>query len=125
MIGSRTGEKRLMETIVEDIAAATGVDRAEAEKAIGIIVGFIAREAPADKVEALFEKLPGARLLADANPGSGDGLLGVFNDLASAGLGINEMQAVVLTFVKIAKADAGAAPVDEVVAAIPGLSQFL
>jgi hypothetical protein len=114
-----------METIVEDIAAATGIDRVEAEKALGIIVGFIAREAPADKVAALFDKLPGARLFADTNPGSGDGLLGVFNDLALAGLGINEMQAVVLTFVKIAKADAGAEPVDAVIAAIPGLGQFL
>lgn len=114
-----------METIVEDVAAATGVDRAEVEKAIGIIVAFIAREAPADKVAALFDKLPGARLLADAHPGGGDGLLGVFNDLAGVGLGMNEMQAVVMTFVKIAKADAGAEPVDAVIAAVPGLGQFV
>ncbi|MEJ0012313.1 MAG: DUF2267 domain-containing protein [Bauldia sp.] len=114
-----------METIVEDVAAAAGVDHAEAEKAIGIIVSFIAREAPADKVAALFDKLPGARTLADAHPNGGDGLLGVFNDLAGAGLGMNELQAVVTTFVKIAKADAGDAPVDAVIAAIPGLSQFI
>lgn len=114
-----------METIVEDIAAATGIDRTEAEKALGIIVAFIAREAPADKVAALFDKLPGARALADAHPLSGDGLLGVLSDLAAAGLGMNEMQAVVLTFVKIAKADAGAEPVDAVIAAIPGITQFL
>ncbi len=114
-----------MEPIVEDVAAATGVDAAEAEKAIGIIVSFIARQAPADKAAALFDNLPGAWALADVHPGSGDGLLGVFNDLAGAGLGMNEMQAVVMAVVKVAKADAGDAPVDAEIAAIPCLGQFI
>jgi hypothetical protein len=114
-----------MDSLIEDVAAATGVDRDEVEKAIGIIVAFIAREAPADKVTALFDKLPGARILADQHPDAGNGLLGVFNDLASAGLGMSEMQAVVMTFVKLAKVDAGDAPVDAVIRSIPGLGQFL
>ncbi|HVY20432.1 MAG TPA: DUF2267 domain-containing protein [Bauldia sp.] len=114
-----------MDSLIEDVAAATGVDRDEVEKAVGIIAAFIAREAPADKVTALFDKLPGARQLADQHQGGGDGLLGVFNDLASAGLGMTEMQAVVMTFVKLAKSDAGAAPVDAVIGSIPGLNQFL
>jgi hypothetical protein len=111
--------------IVDDVAAATGVARAEVEKAVAIIASFIAREAPPDKVAALFDKLPEVQKLASLHAGGGAGLLGVFNDLTGAGLNMSQMQAVVMTFVQRAKTEAGDAPVDAVIRAIPGLGQFV
>jgi hypothetical protein len=124
MIRASQREKR-MDTLVNNIAAATGVSRPAIEKAVAIIASFIAREAPADKVDVLFDRLPDLRTFAGRHISRGDGLLGVFNDLTGAGLGMSEMQAVVQSFVKIAKAEAGAAPVDGVISAIPGLGQFV
>jgi hypothetical protein len=49
----------------------------------------------------------------------------VFNDLTGAGLNMSQMQAVVMTFVQRAKTEAGDAPVDAVIRAIPGLGQFV
>jgi hypothetical protein len=114
-----------MGSLVDEVTAATGVARPSVEKAVAIIASFIAREAPVDKVDALFARLPEARTLAALHPNGGAGLLGVFNDLTSAGLGMSEMQSVVMSFVKAAKAEAGDAPVDAVIRAIPGLGQFL
>jgi hypothetical protein len=114
-----------MGSLVDDVAASAGVGRDEAEKALAIIASFIAREAPADKVGELFDKIPEARQLASLHPGSGGGLLGVFNDLSGAGLGMGEMQAVVMAFVERAKRAAGGPTVDAVVRAIPSLGQFL
>jgi hypothetical protein len=114
-----------MSTIVDDVATATGVSRPDVEKAIAIIASFIAREAPADKTAALFDQLPEVRALAERHTNQGDGLLGVFNDLMNAGIGMTELQSVVVAFVKLAKAHAGDAPVDAVVNSIPGLGQFV
>ena len=114
-----------MDELVEQIVTATGVDSAAAGRAVGIILGFISREAPPTTVRPLLDKLPGAEALAAENHGSGGGLLGVFNDLAGAGLGMSEIQSVVMAFVAAAKAKAGDREVNAVVGAIPGLSQFI
>jgi hypothetical protein len=114
-----------MGLLIDEVADAAGVGRAEAEKAVAIIAAFIAREAPADKVEALFGKLPEARRLASLHPGGSTGLLGVFNDLTGAGLGMGDIQAVAMAFVQSAKREAGEPAVDAVIRAIPGLGQIL
>ena len=114
-----------MDELVDQIAAGTGLDRAVAKKAVGIIVGFLGREGPADKVATMIDKLPGARALADENRRGSGGLLGVFNDLAGAGLGMTEIQAVASAFLAYAKTKIGEREVDDVVRGIPGLGQFI
>jgi hypothetical protein len=114
-----------MGSLIDEVAASAGVGRAEAEKAIAIIAAFIAREAPADKVDALFGKLPEARGLASLRPGGSAGLLGVFNDLTGAGLSMGEIQAVAMAFVQCAKREAGEPAVDAVIRAVPGFGQIL
>jgi hypothetical protein len=51
--------------------------------------------------------------------------MGVFNDLTAAGLGMGQIQGATKAFVGYAREKAGAAAVDQIVASIPGLSQFV
>ena len=113
-----------MDELIEKIAAEAGIDPALARKALAIIVNFLSREAPT--AQALLDKLPGASELAgEASGGGGGGIMGVFNDLSSAGLGLGAVQQVTGNFVAYARTKAGDAEVDAVVNAIPGLNQFV
>jgi hypothetical protein len=113
-----------MDEIVDQIAAATGVTRPVVARAVGIILGFLAEAAPG-RVDPLLDKLPGARAAAAANMGSGGSLIGVFNALTAAGLGMGEVQSLTRAFIEIARAQVGTREVDAVIAAIPGLGQFV
>ena len=109
-----------MDELVEQIAAKSGVDRAVARKAVGIIINFLGREGPTDKVQALMDKLPGARALGAESGRTSGGLLGVFNDLTAAGLGMSDIQSVTREFVTFAKAKIGDREINAVIGAIPG-----
>ena len=67
-----------MNELVEQLAAKAGIDRAVAEKAIGIILGFLRKEGPSDKVQVLIDRIPGAESAVEAsNKSSGlSGLMG-------------------------------------------------
>ena len=56
-----------MEELVARLVANVGVDRAAAEKAVGIIFEFLRKEGPADKVTALLDRIPGAQALMQAH----------------------------------------------------------
>ncbi len=57
-----------MTELVDRIVARVDVDRAVAEKAVGIILDFLSKEGPADKVQDLLAHLPGHdALIAQAN----------------------------------------------------------
>ena len=49
-----------MDELIARLVADVGIDRATAEKAVGIILEFLVKEGPADKVQPLLAKLPGA-----------------------------------------------------------------
>jgi hypothetical protein len=122
-----------MDELVDRIVATTGVDRTVAEKAVGIIFDFLSKEGPADKVQALLDQLPGANeavATARANDGGGlfggmGGVMGVGSRLMSAGLGMGEIQGVTRELMAYAREKAGDEAVGDIVAAIPGLSQFI
>jgi hypothetical protein len=114
-----------MDQLVADVAAKAGVPVAVARKALAIIVNFIAREAPSDKASILLDRLPGARELAKESTARGAGIMGVFNDLTAAGLGMGGVQQVARMFVAHARVKAGEKDVDAVIRSIPGLSQFV
>ena len=68
-----------MDELIARLVANVGVDRTAAEKAVGIIFEFLRKEGPADKVQALLERLPGAEALMGAQEGidaSGGGIGG-------------------------------------------------
>ncbi|MBN8996538.1 MAG: DUF2267 domain-containing protein [Rhizobiales bacterium] len=114
-----------MEELVARLSAATGLDPVVARKAAAIILRFLVAEGPADKVGPLVDALPGAADVVKSQPPIAGGIMGAFNDLTAAGLGMGEIQGAARTFVDFARERAGAATVDRIVAGIPGLSQFI
>jgi hypothetical protein len=61
-----------MDELKGRLAAQAGIDGAVAEKTVGIILGFLRREGPSDKVQALIDKIPGAEAaIAASNEGGG------------------------------------------------------
>jgi hypothetical protein len=124
-----------MDELVDRIVANVGVERAVAEKSVGIILEFLATEGPADKVNALIERLPGASAAVAAARGGGagrsggsfnmGGIMGVGSRLMSAGLGMSEIQGVTRELIAYAREKAGEDALSGIVDAIPGLSQFV
>jgi Protein of unknown function VcgC/VcgE (DUF2780) len=115
-----------MDELIAQLETTVGIDREKAEQAVSIILGFLKQAGPPDKVSELMEKLPGADTIETPSGGMGGmmGAMAAFNSLQSAGLGMGEIQGVTRQLVAYAKQHAGDELVDEVVGAIPGLSQF-
>jgi len=114
-----------MDELVEQISANTGVDPTIARRAIGIIFKFLLSEGKGDEVQELIKSLPGSQEAVAEAPDLGRGVMGVFNTLTSAGLGMGEIQGVTREFIAFAKAKVGEEPVREIIASIPGLNQFV
>jgi len=117
-----------MDELIGRLVADTGIDRAAAEEAVGIILDFLAKEGPADKVRPLLAKLPGAEALmqkAGSDEGGMGGVMGAGMRMMSAGLSMGQVQDVTRQFIAYARAKVGEEQVGEFVAAIPGLSQFV
>ena len=121
-----------MDELVERLMTTADLDRPHAEKAIGIILDFLVKEGPADKVQQLMEGMPGSeRLLraAQEEPAGGmlggmGGLMGAANRLMGAGLSMGQVQTVTREFIAFSREKAGEDAVGEVVGAIPGLGAF-
>ncbi|MBW9053724.1 hypothetical protein [Rhizobium mesosinicum] len=131
-----------MNEIVTEIANRVGIAPDLAEKALGMMLGFLQREAADGPVAEMIEKIPGAtELVAQFNgegSGGGGGLLGglmsalggggimgLGQQLMSEGLGMSEITSLAKETIAIAKEHAGEEVVDQVVASVPGLSQFV
>ncbi len=120
-----------MDELVGLLVAKVGVERGAAEKAVGIILDFLRKEGPADKVQALIDKLPGADALltkqSDAAGGmfSLGGIMGAGTKMMAAGLSMGQVQGVTRETISYAREKIGDDAVGEIVGAIPGLSQFI
>jgi hypothetical protein len=119
-----------MDELIGRLVADTGIDRTAAERAVGIILDFLAKEGPADKVQSLFAKLPGSEALmqkaASENAGGAmGGVMGAGMRMMSAGLSMGQVQSVTRTVIAYTREKAGEDAVGDVVAAIPGLAQFV
>jgi len=118
-----------MDELIGRLVADVGIDRAAAETAVGIVLDFLAKEGPADKVKVLLAKLPGAEALMQkaASEGGGGmgGVMGAGMRMMSAGLSMEQVQSLTRQFIAYAREKVGEDAVGEVVGAIPGLSQFV
>ncbi len=47
-----------MDELLDRLVAKVGIDRGVAEKAVGIILAFLLKEGPSDKVQALINQMP-------------------------------------------------------------------
>jgi hypothetical protein len=121
-----------MDELVGRLVASVGVDRTAAEKAVGIILQFLRKEGPADKVEELIKKLPGAEAAMqaagsdnDAGGMFGGGVMAAGTRMMAAGLSMGQVQAVTRETIGFAREKLGEDAVGEIVGAIPGLGQFV
>jgi hypothetical protein len=125
-----------MDELIGRLVADIGIDRAAAEKAVGIILDFLVKEGPSDKVQPLMAKLPGAEALmqkasegggglAGAMGGAMGGVMGAGMRMMSAGLSMGQVQSVTRSVIAYTREKAGEDAVGEIVAAIPGLAQFV
>jgi|SRR5262249_21423653 len=129
-----------MQELIHRVRAASGLDEQRAEKAVGIVLSLVAAQAPRNKVDALFERLPGAAELAARHGSDGaarGGLLGLLGGglmgaplaaigkLQAAGLSMAEIKAVGYEVLAYAKEQAGADLVRDVAGSIPGLSGYV
>jgi hypothetical protein len=128
-----------MDELIARLVADVGIERATAEKAVGIILDFLVKEGPADKVQPLLAKLPGAETLmqraaseneaggatAGAMGGAMGGVMGAGMRMMSAGLSMGQVQSVTRAVIAYTREKAGEDAVGEIVAAIPGLAQFV
>ena len=131
-----------MNEIVDQIATKVGIAPDVAEKALGMMLGFLQREAPDGPVAHMIQSIPGASdLVAQYNGaetggggllgglmsaiGVGGGIMGLGQALMSEGLGMGEITSLAKETISIARQHAGDSIVDEVVGSIPGLSQFV
>jgi hypothetical protein len=130
-----------MNELIDRLVADIGVDRATAEKAVGIIFDFLVKEGPADKVRPLLATLPGAEALMQGSAaedggngsggfggligGSAGGVMGAGMRMMAVGLSMGQVQSLAREVLAFAREKAGDDAVGEAVAAIPGLSQFV
>lgn len=120
-----------MEELIARLVTNVGVDRAAAQKAVGIILQFLVKEGPADKVQSLIDTLPGAQTAIEAAPpddGSemfGSGVLAAGTRMMAAGLSMGQVQAVTRETIGYAREKLGEDAAGEIVDAIPGLAQFV
>ena len=119
-----------MEELIARIAGNAGIDEDLAKKAITIILNFLNKSAPEDKMAQLLEGMPEVRELITDEGGGGMfgggmmGAMGAMNDLTSAGLSMGQVQGVTKDLVDYSREQSGDV-VDEIIASIPGLSQIV
>lgn len=131
-----------MNELIQRVADNVGIDPATAEKAIGMMLGFLQREAADGPVARMIEAIPGAsELVAKYNGegtggggllggllsavGAGGGVMALGQQLMSQGLGMGEITSLAKETIGYAKEHVGEDVVDEVVNSVPGLSQFV
>lgn len=127
-----------MEELIGRIVSNVGIDEELAKTAVGMILGFLQKEGPDDKVSSLMDALPGASDLISSASGGGGGIMGavgglmggggamaLMGQLTGAGLAMGDVQGVANEVMGFAKEKAGEDTVTEIVGAIPGLSQFV
>ena len=110
----------LGDELIDRIVANTGVDRSVAAKAVGIILDFLLKEGPPEKVQSLVDALPGATeavQAARAESGGGGvfsgmgGIMGVGTRLMGIGLGMDQIRNVTREVIGYAREKAGDAAV--------------
>ena len=131
-----------MEELVARITQATGLDPETVKKAVGLILGFLQKEGPADEVAQLMAAIPGSEeALAqsgDGAPGaSGGGLMGMLGGmmgggvmalgqkLMAAGVPMGQMQPLGRELFAHGRERAGEDTMGALMGSIPGLGQFV
>lgn len=118
-----------MQELVNRVSAATGLEPETAHKAVGIVLGFLQRQVPPEQASAVLDKVPGARqaaaVAASEDDGSTPGLMGLAQQLTTAGVGMDDLQPLGHEMFAYLREVAGEDAVGEIVTSVPGLSQYV
>jgi hypothetical protein len=122
-----------MDELIARIAEATGLAPDVAARAAGLVLAFLRKEVPGEAVGTLIAAIPGAAeaaATAAADPVSagspgGMGVMALAGELSEAGLSMSEMTALARAFFVTAAEKAGEDTVGSIVAAVPGLGQYI
>ena len=124
-----------MGELIGQLTVKVGIDEIVAGKTIGIILGFLRNEGPADKIQVLIDKMSGAEAAIEAPGSSGGlvqsmsglmsgGLMGLVGRLIGPGLGTGENKSVAWELFKLGRDGIGADQTGEIIAGTSGLSKF-
>lgn len=127
-----------MEELINRICAKAGIGEDTARQAVAIILRFLHKDGPTEKVDQVIDAIPDARDLVDEAEGkksggllgglaamTGMGAMGALNELTNIGLSMGEVQTVTREVVAYAKEKVGEDLVDDIIDSIPGLSQVV
>ncbi len=126
-----------MDELITRIIGSVGLDDETARKAVGIILSFLYQQGDRDKVVTLIQKIPGAENFVNPDEADssaslgglgglmGGGAMAVLGELQALGLGMGQIQGVTQETVNFAREQAGEDIVNDIVASIPGLGQFV
>ena len=119
-----------MDELIGQLASTAGISSTVAEKTIGIILDFLRKEGPSDKVQVLIDQIPGAEdAIAASDSGGlgklmGGGLMALGTKLMGLGLGIRDIQNVARELVRFGRDKIGTEQMGEIVQRTPGVRQF-
>jgi len=125
-----------MNEAISKIVSLTGIDETKTRKAVGMILSFLKKEGPPDAVQKLMSSFPDASALAAEGDSSssgglmamagsfGGGLMALGTKLMSLGLSMGQVQSLSKAVFTVGRDYAGEDTMGELVANIPGLSQF-
>ena len=129
-----------MQELIDRIVEKTGLAPEKAERAAGIMLSLVKSQGDKNKVEQLFNALPGAADLADRHGADGGKAGSLFNmlgggmmggplvavtKLQSAGLSIDQIKMLGKETLGYAEEKAGKDLVRDVANSIPGISSYL
>ncbi|MET0359744.1 uncharacterized protein VcgC/VcgE DUF2780 [Rhizobium sp. PP-F2F-G20b] len=128
-----------MSELVTRVSDNVGIEPDKAEKAIGMMLGFLQREADAGPVARMIEAVPGAPdlvarfngegaktgLLGKVIGAVGGGVMALGQQLMGQGLSMGEITGLAKETLAYAREHAGDETVDAVINSVPGLRQFV
>ena len=120
-----------MDELIGRLAEKAGIEKAVAEKTVGMMLGFLRNEGPADKVQALIDNIPGAEaaIAASGSGGGlsrlmGGGLMALGAKLMGLGLGMAQIQNIARELFRFGRDKIGADQMGEIIAGTRGLKEL-
>ena len=121
-----------MTELIDRIVSRVGIDRPVAEKAVGIILDFLAKARRVGDRIALLSRLQGHEALIAAAAGesggmfaSMGGIMGVGARLMGLGLGMGEIQNIIRELMAYSREHGAGDALGDIAASIPGLGQYI
>jgi hypothetical protein len=120
-----------MDELIGRLAEKAGIEKAVAEKSVGIMLGFLRNEGPADKVQALIDNIPGAEAVIAASGSGGGlsrlmggGLMALGAKLMGLGLGMAQIKNIARELFRFGRDKIGADQMGEIIAGTRGLKEL-